>query len=71
MQEILTVTAEVEISNGIQVADACDAIIEQMQALKEHALDKMEVTIKTGNIVTVDDVLIGDWVIEPRKRNRR
>ncbi len=73
MAEILTITAEVDLTNGIQVADVCDSIIEQMKALKEHALDVMDpITLKSGNLeLEPDGELVGDWVIEPRKRARR
>jgi hypothetical protein len=71
--QILTITAEVDPTNGIQVADVCDSIIDQMKLLKEDALDKMdEITVKSGNLVLEDDdELVGDWVIEERRKGRR
>jgi hypothetical protein len=70
--EILTITAEVEITNPIQVMDVCDAIIEQMKELKDHA-NKFgdEITLKSGNLETVDDELVGDWAIAERRKGRR
>lgn len=69
---VLTITAEVDLTNGIQVADVCDAIIEEMKALKDNALEEMDpVTLKTGNIVLEDGELVGDWAIEPRRKGRR
>lgn len=71
--QILTITAEVDPTNGIQVADVCDAVIEQMKALKENALDDCtNVTLKTGNIeIEPEGELVGDWAIEERRKGRR
>lgn len=33
MKKVLTITADVETTNNIQIADVCDAIIEEMKAL--------------------------------------
>lgn len=73
MQQILKIEAYVDTTNGIQVADVCDAIIDQMKALKDHALDVMDpVTLKSGNIELEADLsLVGDWVIEERRKGRR
>lgn len=70
MQEILTIQAELELTNPIQIADVCDAIIEQMKGLKENALQE-ESFKKQGNLETADDELVGDWAIEPRRKARR
>lgn len=73
MSEILTITAEVDTLNNVQIADVCDAVIEEMQALKRYALQEFEdeIKLKSGNIVTVEDELVGDWVIEPRRKGKR
>ena len=72
MLEVLMITAEVDLTNGIQVADVCDSIIEQMKTLKEHALEEMDpITLKSGNLeLESDGELVGDWAIEPRKGRR-
>lgn len=73
MNEILTIKAEVETTNPIQIMDVCDAIIEQMQKLKEAANNfDDEIQLKSGNILTAaEDELVGDWVIEFRRKGRR
>lgn len=73
MNEILTIKAEVETTNPIQIMDVCDAIIEQMQKLKEAANNfDDEIQLKSGDILTAaEDELVGDWVIEFRRKGRR
>jgi len=72
MQEILYITAEVDTLNNIQIADVCDAIIAEMERLKKNALEEFDekIELKSGNLETVDDELVGDWVIEPRRKRR-
>lgn len=68
-RKILTITADVDMDNNIQIADVCDAIIDEMKGLKNNALQE-ESYKTTGNLVTVDDELVGDWVIEEKRRRK-